>query len=63
MVCYVGFGVWFPCAWNEVWDRVVDWLPADVACPAPPAYVLPHSVLHGAVALTHGFTSNMNYCG
>lgn len=56
MVCYVGFWVWFPCAWNEVWDRVVDWLPADVACPAPPAYVLPHAVLHGAVAVAHVIT-------
>ena len=56
MVCYVGFGVWFACSWNVVGNRVVDWLPADVACPASAAYMLAHAVLHGAGSLSHVIT-------
>ena len=53
MVGYVCFGVWFACSRNEVRDCVVDGLTAYVACPAPPAYVLAHAVLHGGVPLAH----------
>lgn len=53
MVGYVCFGVGFACAGNVVGDRVVDGPAAYVACPTPPAYVVPHAGLYGATASGH----------
>ena len=53
MVCYVGFGVWFACSWNVVGNRVVHWLPAYMTVAPAAAHMLPHTCLHGGVALPH----------
>lgn len=63
MVGYIGFGVGFAGSWDVVGNCVVDGLAAYVACPSPPAYVLPHAGLHGAIASTpHVVTSDSERC-